>query len=228
MYILFRFIAIVIGYAFGLIQTGYIIGKLYKIDIREHGSGSAGATNMTRTLGKLPGLITFVVDVLKPMAAYLLTAAIFVAVDDKEIYKILCLYASVSTIIGHIFPFYLNFRGGKGVASLAGMAIIFSFGPPSSVSAFPAAVLALSLFILIVAVTKYVSLGSVCAAFALFLLNVIFGQSGKLYFETGSIVLKEWYALLAVVVLVIIFKHSTNIKRLIKGTENKLSFKSKK
>lgn len=228
MYILFRFIAMIIGYAFGLIQSGYIIGKLYKIDIREHGSGSSGATNMTRTLGKLPGLITFVIDVFKPIAAYLVTSAIFSAVDDKEVYKIICLYACAATVIGHIYPFYLKFRGGKGVASFAGMAIIFSFGIPSCPESFPAAVVAISLFALIVAVSKYVSLGSICAVFTLWLMHVIFGQSGKLYFETGSIVLYEWYALLGVIVIIIIAKHSANIKRLIKGNENKLSFGSKK
>lgn len=228
MYILFRLIAIVIGYAFGLIQTGYFIGKMYKIDIREHGSGSSGATNMTRTLGKWPGIITLLVDVLKPMGAYLLTAAIFSGVDDPELYKILCLYAAVSTVIGHIFPCYLGFRGGKGVATTGGMAIIFAAGIPSCTAAWPTVIIALSVFILIVAVTKYVSLGSVCAATTLFLMHLIFGQSGKLNFEIGSTVLYEWYALLFIVLLVIIAKHSSNIKRLIKGTENKLSFSKKK
>lgn len=227
MYILFRFIAIIIGYAFGLIQTGYFIGKIYKIDIREHGSGSAGATNMTRTLGKWPGAVTFVVDVLKPMGAYLLTAAIFSAVGDPEVYKILCLYAAVATVIGHIYPFYLGFRGGKGVASIGGMAIIFVAGVPSCASALPTVIIALSLFILIVAVTKYVSLGSICAVITLFLLHLILGQSGKLIFEVGSIVLYEWYALLLIIVFVIVAKHFSNIKRLIKGTENKLNLSKK-
>ena len=228
MYILFRIIAIVIGYAFGLIQSGYIIGKIYKIDIREHGSGNSGATNMTRTLGAGPGLITFLMDVFKPMAAYLLTALIFMAVDDKEVYKIICLYACIATVIGHIYPFYLNFKGGKGVASLGGMAIIFVAGTPSCAEALPTVIVPLSLFILIVAVTKYVSLGSIGAAIALYLFHLIFGANGKLYFAPDSVVLKEWYALLGVIILVIIAKHFSNIKRLIKGNENKLSFKKHK
>lgn len=228
MYILFRFIAIIIGYAFGLIQTGYFIGKLYKIDIREHGSGSSGATNMTRTLGKWPGVVTLIVDVIKPMGAYLLTALIFSGVDDVELYKILCLYAAIATVIGHIYPFYLGFKGGKGVATTGGMAIIFAAGIPSCASAWPAVIIALSVFILIVAVTKYVSLGSVCAAITLFLMHLILGQSGKLTFETGSIVLYEWYALLFIIVLVIVAKHGSNIKRLINGTENKLNLKKSK
>ena len=228
MYILFRFIAIIIGYAFGLIQTGYFIGKIYKIDIREHGSGSSGATNMTRTLGKWPGVVTLVVDVLKPMGAYLLTAAVFSGIEDIELYKILCLYAAVATIIGHIYPFYLGFRGGKGVATTGGMAIIFAAGVPSCTSAWPTVVIALSVFILVVAVTKYVSLGSICAAITLFLMNLILGQSGKLFFEQGSIVLYEWYALLLITVLVVIAKHGSNIRRLLSGTENKLSLSKKK
>lgn len=228
MYILFRFIAIIIGYAFGLIQTGYFIGKLYKIDIREHGSGSSGATNMTRTLGKWPGVVTLIVDVIKPMGAYLLTALIFSGVDDVELYKILCLYAAIATVIGHIYPFYLGFKGGKGVATTGGMAIIFAAGIPSCASAWPAVIIALSVFILIVAVTKYVSLGSVCAAITLILMHLILGQSGKLTFETGSIVLYEWYALLFIIVLVIVAKHGSNIKRLINGTENKLNLKKSK
>lgn len=228
MYILFRFIAIIIGYAFGLIQTGYFIGKLYKIDIREHGSGSAGATNMTRTLGKWPGVVTLIVDVVKPMGAYLLTAAIFSSIDDHELYKILCMYAAVATVIGHIYPFYLGFRGGKGVATTGGLAIIFAAGVPSCSAAWPTVIIALSVFILIVAVTKYVSLGSICAAATLFFMHLIFGQSGKLVFETGSIVLYEWYALMLIVVLVVVAKHGSNIKRLINGTENKLNLSKSK
>lgn len=225
MYIIFRFIAILIGYAFGLIQTGYIIGKFHKIDIREYGSGSSGATNMTRTLGKLPGIATLVVDILKPMGAYLVASLCFSNVSDMELYKILCLYAACSTIIGHIFPFYLGFRGGKGVASLGGVAIIFAFGTPSCASSIPTFVIALFLFILIVAVTKYVSLGSVSAVFVLWLLHLIFGQCGKLIFEPGSVVLYEWYTLLGFTGLIVILKHTGNIRRLINGTENKLNLK---
>lgn len=227
MNVIFRIIACIIGYCFGLIQSGYIIGKLYKIDIREHGSGNSGATNMTRTLGAGPGLITFIMDVGKPMAAYLISALAFMSVSDKEVYKIICLYACVATVIGHIYPFYLKFKGGKGVASIGGMAIIFVAGMPSCPEAVLTVIIPLSIFVVVVAITKYVSLGSILAVISLFIFHIAYGLSGNLFFAPDSPVLVEWFIILGLMGILIIAKHFTNIKRLLNGTENKLNFKKK-
>ena len=227
MYILFRMIALVIGYAFGLIETGYILGKLKKIDIRNYGSGNYGATNASRTLGLGFGLLTFFVDCLKPVFAYLLTSAIFMSVSDADAYKIICMYAAAGAILGHIYPFYLNFKGGKGVSSLGGLAIIFVFGPPAHHAAWPTILIPILILILIVAVTGFVSLGSICASLVLVLMNLILGENGRLIFAAGSHYLKEWYIMLVVIVIIIIAKHAPNIKRLINKNENKLYFKKK-
>ena len=170
---LYRIICLIIGYIFGLIQTAYIYGEIKHIDIREHGSGNAGTTNALRTLGKKAGLITFLGDTLKPVAAMAICYFIF---RDRapESVKALILYAGAGAMMGHVFPVYLGFRGGKGIATLGGVGIFFSclsgiwFALPISII----------IFILIVAVTKYVSLGSIIMLVSYLVQLIIYGQLG--------------------------------------------------
>ena len=117
-----RIICLLIGYAFGLFQTSYIYGRTKGIDIREHGSGNAGTTNALRTLGKKAGAITLAGDCIKCILAVLTVRLIFGA-SHPEILKLLTVYAAAGTILGHNFPFYLGFRGGKGIAATAGLII---------------------------------------------------------------------------------------------------------
>ena len=119
-----RIACLLIGYVFGLFQTAYFYGKAHGIDIRQHGSGNAGTTNTLRVLGTKAGLIVFAGDCLKCIAAVALVRLIFGSTYHDIIY-LLCLYTGAGAILGHNYPFYLNFKGGKGIAATAGMVISF-------------------------------------------------------------------------------------------------------
>ena len=115
-----RIICIVIGYIFGLFQTGYLYGKLHNVDIRTMGSGNAGTTNAMRTMGFKAGAITFLGDAFKCIFAVALVKIIFKD-SHADILPLLAMYAGTGAVLGHNFPFYLNFRGGKGIAVTAGL-----------------------------------------------------------------------------------------------------------
>ena len=111
-----RLICLAIGYVCGLFQTSYIIGRFHQTDIREHGSGNAGTTNALRTFGKKAGAMTLLGDCLKCVAAILLVK-VFFGKTYGSVLPLLTVYAAAGCILGHNFPFYLNFRGGKGIAA---------------------------------------------------------------------------------------------------------------
>lgn len=207
-----RVICIAVGYCLGMFQTGYIYGKLHHVDIRQHGSGNAGATNTLRTLGLKAGLITFFGDLGKAILSMLIAWLIF-----RESYPqgvlLLEMYAGLGAVLGHNFPAYLKFKGGKGIACTAGF--ILAFYPPM-------AVLCLLLFIVVVAVTRYVSLGSILVMICFFVQLVVLGQLG--YLRAGANYIAEIYMVGAVFAVMGIWRHKANIKRLLSGTENKFSF----
>ncbi|MBO4750631.1 MAG: glycerol-3-phosphate 1-O-acyltransferase PlsY [Lachnospiraceae bacterium] len=211
-----RVAAVLIGYVFGLFQTAFFYGKLKGIDIREHGSGNSGTTNALRVLGRKAGLIVFLGDCLKCIFAALLVRAIF-GQSHEEIIKLLCLYTGAGTILGHNYPFYMNFKGGKGIAATAGMMIAFDpwFTLVGVITFF-------GLFF----ITHLVSLCSVVTYLVLFLMMIICGQCG--YFDgfTQANVI-EAYILFLLLTALAIWKHRENIVRLIKGTERK-TYLSKK
>ena len=206
-----RIICIAIGYLLGMFQTGYIYGKLHHVDIRQHGSGNAGATNTLRTLGWKAGLVTFLGDLGKAMLAMLIGWLLF-----REKYpdgvKLLEMYAGYGAVLGHNFPVYLRFKGGKGIACTAGF--ILAFYPLM-------APLCLLLFMVVVAATKYVSLGSILVMACYFAELVAFGQLGHL--DVKPQLLPETYVVGALFSLMGIWRHRENIKRLLAGTENKFS-----
>ena len=121
-----RIICLLIGYACGLFQTAYIMGKIYHTDIRKQGSGNLGSTNVMRTLGKKAGALNLLCDCLKCVAAILIVRALF---EDRyaDILPLLSLYAAAGCILGHNFPFYLNFKGGKGIAASVGLLAAFDW-----------------------------------------------------------------------------------------------------
>ena len=125
-----RLACLAVGYVFGLFQTSYIYGRFHGIDIREHGSGNAGTTNMLRTLGLKAGLITFAGDVLKCIFAILVAGLLF-RKTYPDMVPLLKMYDGAGAILGHNFPFYLKFRGGKGIAATAGL--VLSFDPIISI-----------------------------------------------------------------------------------------------
>lgn len=202
-----RLLCVVIGYLLGLIQTGYIYGKINKIDIRKHGSGNAGTTNALRTLGWKAGVITFIGDCLKCVLAVTLVRLLFSQNSHVELYA---MYTGLGAVLGHNFPFYLNFKGGKGIASTAGLILAVN----------PVMFLIIAVvFISIVLITQYVSLGSIVIMVLFVIMIVISGQSGWLTLPTGD--LYEYYAIAIVLAVLAIWRHRANIKRLLSGTENK-------
>ena len=163
-----RFVCVIIGYIFGLFQTSYIYGKLHGIDIKEHGSGNAGTTNTLRVLGKKAGAIVLFGDIMKTGLAMVLVRILF---KEKyaDILPLLSLYAGAGAILGHDFPFYLHFKGGKGIACTAGLIIFFH---PYMI--LPEVITFFGTFF----ATHYVSLGSLLVNLVLIAEMIIFGQMG--------------------------------------------------
>ena len=211
--IIARIVAVAIGYVIGLFQTGYLYGKSHGIDIREHGSGNSGTTNTLRTLGWKAGAITFIGDVAKAIVAVVIVHFLF---REMEGLKVIELYAGFGAVLGHNFPFYLKFKGGKGIASTSGM--ILAVCPQ-------AAPLCLILFIAIVLATRYVSLGSIIMVIAFVIQSITYNHLGWLGVESGY--MPEFDILAACFTALAIWQHRANIKRLINGTENKFGQKAK-
>lgn len=193
-----RVVGLFIGYLIGCFQTAFILGKRKNIDIREHGSGNSGTTNAIRVMGWKIGLLTFSGDILKAVIAVILTTLIF---DDKTA----GLYAGIGVIAGHNWPFFLKFKGGKGIASTLGLLLAFDLR------------IGLVAFILsssLVYLTKYVSLGS--------MLLVLCMPIGMLLLYPDNL---EYLALGILVAVVAIWQHRANVGRLLRGEENKLGRK---
>lgn len=205
-----RVICLLIGYIFGLFQTAYFYGKAHGIDIRQHGSGNSGTTNALRVLGTKAGLIVFAGDCLKCMAAVWLVRLLFGESYHNIIY-LLCLYTGAGAILGHNYPFYMNFKGGKGIAATAGM--VLSFHPYFIITG-------MLLFFIPFFTTHYVSLGSLLVYAGLMIQLVIFGQMG-FFAEMTQGQLIEMYIVFGFLLVLAYWKHRENIKRLIHGNERK-------
>ena len=204
-----RIACLIIGYVFGLFQTAFIYGKLHGIDIREHGSGNAGTTNTLRVLGTKAGLIVLAGDIIKCILAIVLCGMLFGRSNQDEIY-LLKLYAAAGAILGHNFPFYLHFKGGKGIAATAGL--ILAFHPYFIMVG---VILFFGAFLL----THYVSLGSLLVYAGLMIQMVVCGQMGL--FSTSQAILNEMYVITALLTILAYYKHRENIVRLLKGEERK-------
>lgn len=212
-----RIICLAVGYAFGLFQTAYFYGKAHGIDIRQHGSGNSGTTNALRVLGTKAGLIVFAGDCLKCIAAVWLVRLTFGAGHPDMIY-LLCLYTGMGAILGHNYPFYMNFKGGKGIAATAGM--ILSFHPYFII-------MGVVLFFGAFLITHYVSLGSLLVYAGFIIQIIICGQLGVFEGMTQPH-LYELYAIAAFLTILAYWKHRENIKRLFKGQERKTYLFKKK
>ena len=205
-----RILCLAIGYVFGLFQTAYIYGKMHGIDIRQHGSGNAGTTNTLRVLGTKAGLIVFAGDVLKCVCAIVACSLLFGKNHPDMIY-LLKLYAAAGASLGHNFPFYLGFKGGKGIAATAGL--ILAFHP----TFLPVGVL---VFFGIFFTTHCVSLGSLLVYAAFMIQITISGQMG-LFQGMSRQHLFEMYGVAAFLTIMAYYKHRENIKRPLKGEERK-------
>ncbi|MCJ7498053.1 MAG: glycerol-3-phosphate 1-O-acyltransferase PlsY [candidate division Zixibacteria bacterium] len=200
----------ILSYLLGSIPFGIIISKFWKgIDIREYGSKNPGATNVYRVIGPIPALMVLLLDISKGLIATLLISRIII---DQPVlnHTSLMIIAGLVVILGHIFPVFASFKGGKGVAT--GLGVLISLAPAELI-------FALLLFLIIVAITRYVSLGSLSSALFI-LLALIFEK----YYLHKPV---PYELLIAVLVLNIFisYTHRSNIKRLLNGTENKFGKK---
>ena len=202
------FLCLIIGYFFGCISFAYIIGKINHIDIREHGSGNAGTTNTMRTLGKKAGFATYFGDVFKVVIAILLMS--FLLRDSGMDNTLIKLITGFGVVLGHNYPFWLKFKGGKGIAVTSGVLIMFGW---------KIILICGAAFFIILKTTRYVSVGSLVMV-SLFSGCVIFiSRASNDFIEI--LIFAILFAASA------FFTHRSNIKRLIEGTENKAGSKKK-
>jgi glycerol-3-phosphate acyltransferase PlsY len=208
-------IVAVLSYLLGSLNFGVILSKsLQKDDVRKHGSGNAGTTNMLRNYGKKIGALTIIGDMLKVMVAIIIAKQI-ISVNDLSVYEIfsndtniiLKSFAGFFAVLGHIFPCFFKFKGGKGVATSGGMVFMIDWR---------IALILLAMFIIVVALTKYVSLGSLVMAVFYPVFIFVFYKSMPL-------------TIIAIVfTLIVIIAHRENVKKLITHQENKITDKKPK
>lgn len=198
--ILIDTVFVILSYLLGSVSTGYLIAKyIYKIDLKTVGSGNIGATNVLRTLGKKLGVLTLVGDAMKGV----IPTVFALVYKPAPINQPLVFFCALFAFLGHLFPFYLKFKGGKGVATALGIAIVL----------FPLQTLLCAIvFFVAVLKTRMVSLGSILAALSLPVFVSFKAQTG--YQITLSIIIS----------VLIIFKHKDNIHRILEGKENKLKW----
>jgi glycerol-3-phosphate acyltransferase PlsY len=198
------------SYLLGSLPFGIIVSRLWKgIDIREHGSKNPGATNVYRVVGPIPALIVLVLDIGKGLVTTLLLSRISIGQPFLNPVSLMIL-AGIAVILGHTFPIFAGFKGGKGVAT--GLGVLISLAPFETV-------LALLLFLIIVGITRYVSLGSLSSA-TFILLALAFEK----YYLHKPVSL-ELLVTVLVLTIFIFYTHRSNIKRLLNGTENKFGKK---
>ncbi len=192
-------LCLIFGYLFGSLNFAIIYSKLKGDDIRNHGSGNAGATNVLRTYGKGAAAIVFALDILKGVIAVMITRIFF----DDMLYD--CVSA-LGAVLGHNFPLYYGFKGGKGVATSLAVLLVLNY---------PTALIGVAAFIIVVLVTKYVSLSSILAAVAAMISAFVFFR------------VNEFSIFCLIIGTLCIYRHRSNIKRLLNGTESKLGQKKK-
>ena len=198
-----------VAYAIGSINFSVIISKkVAGFDVREKGSGNAGSTNVLRAVGKKAALITLVCDVLKGIVPALIAVLVGNIIGDGIDKALLVQIAGVAVVIGHTFPIFFQFKGGKGVATSLGIALITNW---------QIGLICLVFALAIMALTKIVSLGSISAA-VLFPVLTLFIHNN--YIVDGS------YLVFGIIMaIIIVYNHRSNLKRILEGNENKLSFK---
>ena len=205
-------IVTIIAYLLGSISFSVIISKkMAGFDVREKGSGNAGTTNVLRTVGKKASAITLLCDVLKGVIAILIAYIVGLIVKEGIDKALLIQLAGLAVILGHTFPIFFGFKGGKGIATALGVLLITNWN---------IGLICLVFALVLMALTRIVSLGSIAAA-VLFPVLIIFMPHNS-YLVDGSYIFFS-----IILAALVIFNHRTNVKRLLNGTENKLSFKNK-
>jgi len=205
-----RIICLAVGYLFGLFQTGYFIGLIKHRDIRNYGSGNSGTTNAIRVLGRKAGAIVFVGDLLKALLVCLLIKYVSIEFKLCTDSLVLMLYGGLGVVLGHNFPFYLHFKGGKGIASSWGLALAIDWRM---------ALVAILVFGGTMFITKYVSLGSLLGLFSFAVMWFVLLLTDGITMTVAQV---EATILLFIVIALGVVRHKANIKRLLSGTENKI------
>lgn len=203
------FAALVLGYLLGSLNTAVIVGRLYGKDISKHGSKSAGLTNALRVLGRAAAAVVLVGDIAKGIAACLIGLSLGVYVYSGEAKDCVSLLAAgAGAVMGHNWPVYFAFKGGKGMLTAAAVMLMIDWRMT---------LISFGFFVIVVALTRYVSLGTLCAAVFFVAISFLPVFEKTAYF----------HAFAGLIAVTIIFKHRENIQRLLSGTENKLSFERK-
>jgi glycerol-3-phosphate acyltransferase PlsY len=205
-----RLICLALGYVFGLFQTGYLVGLVKHRDIRNYGSGNSGTTNALRVFGKKAGVIVFCGDILKSFLACSLVRYVAGRTGMGEQTITLMLYTGLGVVLGHNYPFYLQFKGGKGIAASWGISLAIDWR---------IALVCMVIFAAIALTTRYVSLASLCALTSFVVMWFILAARGMLPLEGCR---PEADGLVMVIILFGFIRHRSNLKRLLNGTENKL------
>ncbi len=205
-------IVAIIAYAIGSINFSVIFSRKFAgFDVREKGSGNAGTTNMLRSVGKGAAALTLVCDILKGIVAIWIAILIGNIVKDFEGQSYLVQIAAIAVVLGHTFPIFFEFRGGKGVATSLGVLLVTNW---------QIGLICLIFALVLIAVTRMVSLGAISAAVLFPVLT--------LFIHTHYIVDGKGYFLFSIILAIIVcFNHRENIKRIMNGTENKLSLSKK-
>jgi len=198
--------ALGLGYLLGSLNTSVIVGKIYGTDITSLGSKSAGLTNTLRLLGKTAAAFVLIGDVLKGIVACLIGLVLGVTIQSGEASDCISLLAAGSgAVIGHNWPLYFGFKGGKGALTAAAVMFMVNW---------QMALISLGLFVIVIAATRYVSLGTIGASIFFVALSFVPAFGGTLYFQIFA----------CLIAAIMIFKHRENIRRLLSGAENKLRF----
>ena len=204
----------IIGYIFGNIPNGYLYAKSQGVDIYHQGSGNPGSTNVLRTLGKRAGITVLLMDIAKCIVPIFLMI-LFWKPGNEDQKTLILMLTGIGAILGHNFPILPGVKGGKGVACTG--ALLIALSPLYTLGL-------LCFFILIILITKYVSLGSVLSVFVFFLSVLLMGKSGILFPFSEAIYL-PMCGLSLFLALLCLFQHRENMKRLMNGTENKFGKK---
>ena len=208
-----KLVCLIFGYLVGMISPAVIYARAKGIDIRSEGSGNAGTTNVLRVLGKKAGVIVFLGDVLKAAVSCMLMGLIFSDVEGLSS-EMAILYTWIGVILGHCFPFYLSFKGGKGIACTFGAILILNHW---------IAIVCFGCFLVIAFVTKTVSIASLISNLLLLVLWILFFVCGWL--GNAELSFLETFILFLIQQVIVIYKHKDNIVRIINGRENKFGFK---
>ena len=209
-----RLVCLVFGYFCGTIQTGYFLGKARGIDIRDYGSHNTGATNSLRVMGTAAGILVLLGDAFKAIIPCLLVRHFYA--DRPEITLLMVLWTGLGVMLGHDYPFYLGFQGGKGVASTVG--IMLSLSPAL-------AGLWIAIFVIVVAVSRFISLGSILSM--VFLGGCLAAGAMKGFLPVGEAYRLEFMAVGLIIPVLSIWRHRANIGRLLRGEENRFTLFTK-